>query len=100
MLLRLENVICWMLPKTHCHMYIHYHLHMRNLSIFRCSRPQPHPPEKKPAACACSKYFIFSLKSFMHLPCPYVKDYTCQEYRAFFKQNSSVDLTFRILLEY
>ena len=38
--------------------------------------------------------------SSMHLPCLYVKDYTCQEYRVFFQKDSSVDLTFRILLEY
>ena len=35
----------------------------------------------------------------MHLSCPYVEDYTNQEYRAYFEMNSSSNLTCRILLE-
>ena len=36
----------------------------------------------------------------MHLPSPYVEDYTKQEYRAFFEIDSTSDLTCRTLLDY
>ena len=36
---------------------------------------------------------IFSVKRFVHLPCPYAEDYTNQEYGAFFEIESSDDLT-------
>ena len=38
-------------------------------------------------------------KKLCALPCPYVEDYTNQEYRAFLKKDYSGNLKFRILLE-
>ena len=68
------------------------------------SFPGPSPlPEERPGThclrmCKIFRY-IFRKKYRAH-PCPYVDDYTNQEYRAFFELDSSNDLTCRTLLGY
>ena len=68
------------------------------------SSPGPSPPRRGlvHTVCACAKYSaLFSVKKKLRaLPCPYVEDYTNQEYRAFFEIDSSDDLTCRTLLGY
>ena len=59
--------------------------------------PRPLLPEERPGTHCLCMCVIFSVKSFMLLPCLYAEDYTNQEYRALF---SSGNLTCRILLEY
>ena len=63
--------------------------------------PRPLPPPRRGlvhTACACAKYCF--RKKLRALPCPYVEDYTNQEYRAFFELDSSNDLSCRPPLGY
>ena len=59
--------------------------------------PRPLLPKERPGTHCLCMCIIFSVKSFMLLPCLYAEDYTNQEYRALF---SSGNLTCRMLLEY
>ena len=63
--------------------------------------PRPLPSEERPGTHCLHMREIFRYnfhKKLRALPCPYVEDYTNQEYRAFFELVSSDDLTCRTYL--
>ena len=65
--------------------------------------PLPPPPAERPGTHCLYMLKIFQYifrKKLCGLPCPYAEHYTNQEYRAFFKIDSSDNLTYRTLLEY
>ena len=63
-------IICWMLPKTHCNMYIHYHLHMRKFDyqLFPVVIiPNPPPPRRDLLLAHVANISSYFLYPFMHL---------------------------------
>ena len=62
--------------------------------------PRPLPPEERPGTHCLRMREVFFRKKLRALPCPYVEDYTSQEYRAFFELDSSNDLSCRPPLGY
>ena len=68
-----------------------------------CLVPRSLLPEERPGTHCLRMRKIFHYlfrKKLCALPCPYVEDYTNQEYRAFFELDSSDDLTCRTPLGY